>query len=154
MDKIPILRLGRFLLVTIQVDMHDRLALALQDDLTAQIVANHARGVLIDISALDIVDSFMGRMLANIAGMARVLDAETVVDGMQPSVAITLVELGLSLPGIRTALDVDKGMELLRVSNSAEWRTARQNIPTDLRVQAPLWPMTCATAPLSGALPF
>ena len=120
MDKIPILRLGRFLLVTIQVDMHDRLALALQDDLTAQIVANHARGVLIDISALDVVDSFMGRMLANIAGMARVLDAETVVVGMQPSVAITLVELGLSLPGIRTALDVDKGMELLRVSNSAE----------------------------------
>jgi len=120
MDKIPILRIGRFLLVTIQVDMHDRLALALQDDLTAQIVASHARGVLIDISALDVVDSFMGRMLANIAGMARVLDAETVVVGMQPSVAITLVELGLSLPGIRTALDVDKGMELLRVASETE----------------------------------
>jgi rsbT antagonist protein RsbS len=95
MDRIPILRLGRFLLVTIQVDMHDRLALTLQDDLTEQIVSSRARGVLIDISALDIVDSFIGRMLANIASMARILDAETVVVGMQPSVAITLVELGL-----------------------------------------------------------
>ena len=120
MDRIPILRLGRFLLVTIQVDMHDRLALTLQDDLTAQIVSSRARGVLIDISALDIVDSFIGRMLANIAGMARILDAETVVVGMQPSVAITLVELGLSLPGIRTALNVDRGMELLRASLDSE----------------------------------
>ncbi len=120
MDKIPVLKLGRYLLVTIQIDMHDRLALALQDDLTAQIVANRARGVLIDISALDIVDSFIGRMLANIAGMARILDAETVVVGMQPSVAITLVELGLSLPGIRTALNVERGMELLRASQEAE----------------------------------
>ena len=120
MDKIPILKVGHFLLVTIQVDMHDRLALTLQDDLTDQIVRNQARGVLIDISALDIVDSFIGRMLANIAGMARILDAETVVVGMQPSVAITLVELGLSLPGIRTALNVDYGMKLLRESREAE----------------------------------
>src|SRR3954466_96713 len=116
MDRIPILRMGRFLLVTIQVDMHDQLALTLQDDLTSRIVRDRARGVLIDISALDIVDSFMGRMLGNIAGMARILDAETVVVGMQPSVAITLVELGLSLPGIRTALNVDRGMDLLRAS--------------------------------------
>ena len=120
MDRIPILRIGRLLLVTIQVDMHDRLALTLQDDLTSRIVSDNARGVLIDISALDIVDSFIGRMLGNIAGMARILDAETVVVGMQPSVAITLVELGLSLPGIRTALNVDRGMELLRASMGAE----------------------------------
>src|SRR5215468_2591835 len=100
MDKIPILHVGPFLLVTIQVDMHDRLALTLQDDLTTQIVSHRARGVLIDITALDIVDSFIGRMLSNIAGMAKILDAETVVVGMQPSVAVTLVELGLSLPGI------------------------------------------------------
>lgn len=116
MDKIPILKLGAFLLVTIQVDMHDRLALTLQDDLTDRIVKSGATGVLIDISALDIVDSFIGRMLANIASMALLLDAETVVVGMQPAVAITLVELGMSLPGIRTALNVDKGMELLRLS--------------------------------------
>lgn len=116
MDRIPILKMGSFLLVTIQVDMHDRLAIALQDDLTERILRDHARGVLIDISALDIVDSFIGRMLGNIAGMARILDAETVVVGMQPSVAITLVELGLSLPGIRTALNVERGMDLLRDS--------------------------------------
>lgn len=114
MDKIPILRMGRLLLVTIQVDMHDRLALALQDDLTARIVKDRARGVLIDISSLEIVDSFIGRMLGTIASMARVLDAETVVVGMRPAVAITMVELGLSLPGVRTALDVEKGMEMLR----------------------------------------
>jgi rsbT antagonist protein RsbS len=113
MERIPILKVGDFLLVTIQVDMHDRLALTLQDDLTSRIVTSHARGVLIDISSLEVVDSFIGRMLANIAGMARVLDAETVVVGMQPAVAITLVELGLALPGVRTALDVDKGMEML-----------------------------------------
>ena len=113
MDRIPILKLSDFLLVTIQVDMHDRLALTLQDDLTDRIVSTRARGVLIDISALEMVDSFIGRMLANIASMARVLDAETVVVGMRPAVAITLVELGLALPGVRTALDVDKGMELL-----------------------------------------
>ena len=101
MDRIPLLKIGDFLLVTVQVDMHDRLAVALQDDLTERIVSSRATGVLIDISALDIVDSFIGRMLGNIAGMARILDAETVVVGMQPSVAITLVELGLSLPGIR-----------------------------------------------------
>jgi rsbT antagonist protein RsbS len=115
-ERIPILKLGEFLLVSIQVDMHDRLALSLQDDLTGKIVTTGAKGVLIDISALDIVDSFIGRMLGSIAGMSRILDAETVVVGMQPPVAITLVELGLSLPGIRTALNVDKGMELLRRS--------------------------------------
>jgi len=120
MDKIPILHLGNFLLVTIQVDMHDRLALTLQDDLTTQVVSHRARGVLIDISALDIVDSFIGRMLANIASMSRILDAETVVVGMQPSVAITLVELGLSLPGIRTALNVDRGMKLLQDTQASE----------------------------------
>ena len=114
MDRIAILKIDSFLLVTIQVDMHDQLALALQADLTERVVRDRASGVLIDISALDIVDSFIGRMLANIAGMARVLDAETVLVGMQPSVAITLVELGLSLPGIRTALDVDRGIALLR----------------------------------------
>ena len=116
MERIPILKMGRFLLVTIQVDMHDRLALALQDDLTQRIVRDSARGVLIDISSLEIVDSFIGRVLGNIAAMSRVLDAETVVVGMQPAVAITLVELGLSLPGVRTALNVERGMELLRVS--------------------------------------
>ncbi len=120
MDRIPILKLNTFLLVTIQVDMHDQLALALQDDLTGRIVRDRATGVLIDISALDIVDSFIGRMLSNIAGMSRVLDAETVVVGMRPSVAITLVELGLSLPGIRTALDIDRGIELLREARGEE----------------------------------
>jgi len=115
-DRIPILKMGDFLLVTIQVDMHDRLALTLQDDLTEQIVKRRARGLLIDISALEIVDSFIGRMLSNIAGMARLLDAQTVVVGMQPSVAITLVELGLAMKGIRTALDVEKGMQALRAS--------------------------------------
>src|SRR5947199_3672029 len=109
-----------FLLVTIQVDMHDRLAMTLQDDLTEMIVRVQAHGVLIDISALDMVDSFIGRMLGNIAAMARVLDAETVVVGMQPAVAITLVELGVSLPGIRTALNVERGMELLRESLAAK----------------------------------
>lgn len=116
MEKIPILRMGDYLLVTIQVDMHDRLALALQDDLTRRISETGAKGVLIDISSLEIVDSFIGRMLGNIASMSRVLDAHTVVVGMQPAVAITLVELGMSLPGVRTALNVDAGMELLRNS--------------------------------------
>jgi len=113
-DRIPILKMGELLLVTIQVDMHDRLALTLQEDLTSMIVAHRARGLLIDISSLEMVDSFIGRMLGTIASMARLLDAETVVVGMQPSVAITLVELGLSLKGIRTALDVDKGMAALQ----------------------------------------
>jgi rsbT antagonist protein RsbS len=116
MERIPILQMGEFLLVTIQVDMYDRLALKLQDDLTNRISQTHASGVLIDISALEIVDSFIGRILGNIAKMSRVMDAETVVVGMQPAVAITLVELGLSLTGIRTALNVEKGMALLRSS--------------------------------------
>jgi rsbT antagonist protein RsbS len=113
-ERIPILKMGEYLLVTIQVDMHDRLAMTLQDDLTSRIVAARAKGVLIDISALEIVDSFIGRMLGDIAGMSRILDAETVVVGMRPAVAITLVELGLSLPGVRTALNVERGMELLK----------------------------------------
>ena len=114
MDRIPILKVGDCLLVTIQVDMHDELAMSLQEDLTAQIAKHASRGVLIDISSLEIVDSFIGRMLANIAAMSRVLDAQTVLTGMQPAVAITLVELGMSLPGIKTALNVERGMELLR----------------------------------------
>jgi rsbT antagonist protein RsbS len=116
MERIPILKMNEFLLVSIQVDMHDRLAMTLQDDLTDRIVKDRARGVLIDISSLEIVDSFIGRMIGNLAAMSRVLDAETVVVGMRPAVAITLVELGLSLPGVRTSLNVDKGMELLRAS--------------------------------------
>lgn len=120
MEHIPILRMGEFLLITVQVDMHDRLAMQLQDDLTERIVQHGSHGVLIDISALEVVDSFIGRMLGNIASMSRVLDAQTVVVGMRPAVAITLVELGMSLPGIRTALTVERGMEILRedVSNS------------------------------------
>lgn len=114
MERIPILRIGRLLLVTIQVDMHDQLAMTLQNDLTERIVADQASGVLIDISGLDIVDSFIGRMISNTAAMARVLDAATVVVGMQPAVAITLVELGLTLSGVRTALNVEKGMALLQ----------------------------------------
>ncbi len=120
MDRIPILRMGGFLLVTIQVDMYDQLAMTLQDDLTNKITQAKARGVLIDISALEIVDSFIGRMLSNISAMARVLDAQTVVVGMQPAVAITLVELGLDLAGIHTALDVDKGMAMLRARLEAD----------------------------------
>jgi rsbT antagonist protein RsbS len=122
MEKIPILKMGRFLLVTVQVDMHDQLAMQLQEDLTARIVAARARGVLIDISSLEVVDSFIGRMISNIAAMARVLDAETVVVGIQPAVAITLVELGLSLEGVRTALNVDRGMALLQERLADEQR--------------------------------
>jgi rsbT antagonist protein RsbS len=120
LERIPILKMGGYLLVTIQVDMHDRLAIGLQNELTEQIVKHHARGVLIDISTLEMVDSFIGRMLGTIASMARLLDADTVVVGMQPSVAITLVELGLSLTGIRTALDVEKGMAALQNAVSLE----------------------------------
>jgi rsbT antagonist protein RsbS len=122
MEKIPILKMGRFLLVTVQVDMHDQLAMQLQEDLTNRIVAARARGVLIDISSLEVVDSFIGRMISNIAAMARVLDAETVVVGIQPAVAITLVELGLSLEGVRTALNVDRGMALLQERLADEQR--------------------------------
>lgn len=114
MERIPILRMGQFLIVSIQIDMHDRLALTLQADLAARITETGARGVLLDISSLEVVDSFIGRMISNIAATSRVLDAETVVVGIQPAVAITLVELGLSLPGVRTALNVEKGMALLR----------------------------------------
>jgi rsbT antagonist protein RsbS len=120
MAEIPILKIGDCLLVSIQVDMHDRLAMALQDDLTNRIAENRARGVMIDISTLEIVDSFIGRMLNNIAGMSRVLDAVTVVVGMRPAVAITLVELGLTLTGIRTALNVEKGLAMIRRIIDAE----------------------------------
>jgi rsbT antagonist protein RsbS len=120
MERIPILKMGRFLLVTIQVDMHDRLAMTLQDDLTSMISKVSARGVLIDISALEMVDSFIGRVLGNIASMSQILGSQTVVVGMRPAVAITLVELGLSLPGVRTALNMEKGMDLLRLSLAAE----------------------------------
>ena len=113
MERIPVLRIGQCLLVSIQVDMHDRLAMMLQDDLTERIVQDRARGVLIDISSLDVVDSFIGRTIGNIAAMSRVLDAHTVLVGMQPAVAITLVELGLELPGVRTALNVERGMAML-----------------------------------------
>ena len=114
MERIPILKMGPYLLVTIQVDMHDRVAMTLQDELTERIVAERARGVLLDISSVDVVDSFIGRMIGNIASMSRVLDAETVVVGMRPAVAITLVELGLAQPSIKTALNVDAGMALLK----------------------------------------
>jgi len=124
MERISILQMGDFLLVTIQVDMHDQLAMALQDDLTTKISKTNAKGVLIDISSLDIVDSFIGRMLSNISSMARVLDAETVVVGMQPAVAITLVELGMDLRGVHTALDVERGMAMLR-------RRLNEQLPQD-----------------------
>ena len=119
MERIPILKMGSHLLVTIQVDMHDRLALTLQDDLTSMIEKTGARGVLIDISALEMVDSFIGRMIANISGMSRILDASTVLVGMRPAVAITLVELGLSLQGVQTALDVERGMNRLKAAMAA-----------------------------------
>ena len=130
MERIPILKMGKFLLVTIQVDMHDRLAMTLQDDLTTQIVSSKAKGVLIDISALEMVDSFIGRMLSSIAGMSRILDAKTIVVGMQPAVAITLVELGLSLEGIPTALNVERGMAMLNKSvNETTFSFSNQSKP-------------------------
>ena len=119
MERIPILRMGNFLLVTIQVDMHDRLAMTLQEDLTRKIAETGARGVMIDISALEIVDSFIGRMMGHISSMARILDATTVVVGMQPAVAITLVELGLSLKGVHTALTVERGVRYLEETAGA-----------------------------------
>ena len=128
-DRIPIIKMGEFLLVSIQVDMHDRLAMTLQDDLTASIVKHRARGVLIDISSLEIVDSFIGRMIGNIAAMARVLDAHTVVVGMRPAVAITLVELGISMQGVRTAIDVDDGMRLLEAEMAGEVGSDRERPP-------------------------
>jgi rsbT antagonist protein RsbS len=121
LEQIPILTLGEFLLVTIQVELHDQLAMRLQDDLTQKLARSHAKGVLIDISALEIVDSFIGRSLAHIASIARIMDAATVLVGMRPAVAITLVELGMSLKGIRTALNVDKGMQLLREATGRAW---------------------------------
>jgi len=140
MDRIPILKMGEYLLVTVQVDMHDRLAMTLQEDLADRIVKARARAVLIDISSLEVVDSFIGRMLGSIAAIARVLDAETVVVGMRPAVAITLVELGLALPGVRTALNVEKGMEILRRSlGKTEGNGAGAEViaqPTDADAQA------------------
>jgi len=121
-ERIPILQIGGILLVTIQVDMYDQLAMTLQDDLTSRIEASGARGVLLDISALEMVDSFIGRMIANISAISRIQDARTVVVGMRPAVAITLVELGLSLPGVQTALDVDRGLALLE-----RWRASEEN---------------------------
>lgn len=129
MDRIPILKVGPYLLVSIQVDMHDRLALSLQDDLTNHVVKTRARGVLIDISSLEIVDSFIGRMLGNMATMTRALGADTVVVGMQPAVAITMVELGLSLTNVHTALDVDKGMALLQTLLHASEEKGRHDVP-------------------------
>jgi rsbT antagonist protein RsbS len=128
MGEIPILQIGDCLLVSIQVDMHDQLAMSLQDDLTVRIVGSRARGVMIDISALEIVDSFIGRMLNNIAAMSRVLDAVTVVVGMRPAVAITLVELGLTLTGVRTALNVDKGLAMIRriIDGEGDLRAGRK----------------------------
>lgn len=123
MGEIPILKIGDCLLVSIQVDMHDRMAMALQDDLTERIVASRARGVMIDISALEIVDSFIGRMLNSIAAMSRVLDAVTVIVGMRPAVAITLVELGLGLTGVQTALNVDRGLAMIRRIIDADEQT-------------------------------
>ena len=126
MDRIPILKLGDALLVSIQVDIHDRLAKALENDLSERIVATGARGVMIDISGLEIVDSFMGRMLDNIAAVSRLLDADTVVVGMRPAVAITLVELGLSLTGVKTALNVERGMEVIAAARRTDDRDAKE----------------------------
>ncbi|KAF1053873.1 MAG: RsbT antagonist protein RsbS [Stenotrophomonas maltophilia] len=136
-DKIPILKMGRYLLLSIQVDMHDQLALDLQEDLTEQIVRHRAKGVLIDISSLEIVDSFIGRMLSHIASVSRILDAKVIVVGMQPAVAITLVELGLSLEGIATALNVEKGMRWLERSvNEDEPVEAERDEDADAAAEA------------------
>ena len=126
-ERIPILRIGEFLLVTIQGDMHDQLALTLQDDLTERIQKENSRGVLLDISGLDMVDSFIARMIANISGMSRIMDAQTVVVGMQPAVAITLVELGLTLPGVRMAMNAERGMAMLRAARDAEGDAIHDN---------------------------
>jgi len=126
-ERIPILRIGEFLLVTIQGDMHDQLALTLQDDLTERIQKENSRGVLLDISGLDMVDSFIARMIANISGMSRIMDAQTVVVGMQPAVAITLVELGLTLPGVRMAMNAERGMAMLRAARDAEGNAIHDN---------------------------
>ncbi|GHA80237.1 STAS domain-containing protein [Cognatilysobacter bugurensis] len=120
MERIPILRMGDVLLVTIQVDMHDRIALQLQDDLTRMIEKTGARGVVIDISALEMVDSFIGRIIADTSAMSKVLDAETVLVGMRPAVAITLVELGIAMPGVKTALDVERGLAMLSAGRGAD----------------------------------
>jgi rsbT antagonist protein RsbS len=135
MERIPILKMGNYLLVTIQVDMHDRMATTLQEDLSDRIVKHKSKGVLIDISALELVDSFIGRMLGNIAAISRVLDAQTVVVGMRPAVAITLVELGLSLKGVRTALDVEKGMDLLRSAVEETVTVTEEEIIDDERIE-------------------
>lgn len=139
MERIPILKLGQFLLVTIQVDMYDKLALQLQDDIAQQVVKHRARGVLIDISALEVVDSFIGRILTGIARTARMLNAETVVVGMQPAVAITLVELGMNLPGVQTALNVERGMEMLReaVGGAADAVSAEDDLVNALLDEDP-----------------
>jgi rsbT antagonist protein RsbS len=133
MARVPILKLGDLLLVSIQIDLDDHTAVALQDDLSERIVNTGARGVLIDISALEIVDSFIGRMLSTIASVAKVLDADTVVVGMRPAVAITLVELGLSLHGVRTALDVERGIRLLSIDMTATGRRSLEIIIDDVR---------------------
>ena len=129
MDRVPIIELENLLLVSVQVDLNDRLAMALQEDLTDAVVRTGARGVLIDVSALEIVDSFLGRMLATIASMTHVLDAETVVVGMRPAVAITLVELGLSLDGVRTALTAERGMQLLTSAAAPDGVAGRARLP-------------------------
>ncbi len=128
MERIPIIKLGEFLLVSIQVDMHDRLAMALQEDLTTRVVKDRARGILIDISSLEVVDSFIGRMLSNMAAITRVLGAESVLVGMRPAVAMTLVELGLSFPQLHTALNVEHGMEILcRLVPELRWKSAHED---------------------------
>jgi rsbT antagonist protein RsbS len=135
MDKIPILRMGAFLLVTIQVDLYDRLALNLEADLVQMVNKTNAKGVLIDISAVSIVDSFMGRIIGNIASMSKILDAETVVVGMQPAVAITLIELGLPLKGVHTALDMEKGMNLLKSMVEIEDDEDQDSTANDLIIE-------------------